>query len=227
MKYILALLALCALASAAFAAAPFTTYGQDNTSWNISTGGYSCADMIYDPATYTWGKGTETGVDSFAVKANIEMWLDMSYETNNIEFHIGKNPGPNPSFSSVVHGNLQSNNGMYIFVSKDNARPGEADLTTLKFKHNIFNGSSPANCPDIPVTWELRDTQDYRAGTYSTGGNNGQVYGITWLLDNGVQGNHPFDIRCTIKPDQYQPDGYYEMDPVLVASPPRWGCRPR
>ncbi len=60
---------------------------------------------------------------------------------------------------------------------------------------------------------------DFRLGAYSQGGNAGQLQGVTWLLANGVQCCHPFTIKVVIKPAFHQPDGRYEMDPLVTVAP--------
>jgi len=161
----------------------------------------------------------------FTVTADVEMWCDMYFDATDIYFHIGKDLGPDPKISATVNGWLNSNNGQWLFVSKPSFQPTPVGITTLQFKNNIFGGQSPnnqppnPNAPAIPIKWYLTDSGAEREGVYSTGGNNSQLYGVTWLLDQGLAGYHPFNIRCEIRPDRYQPDGDYEMDPILVSSP--------
>jgi len=224
MKHAFLILALVVLACSASMADPADGWGKFNDVEVITSGGYSAAGYVYQYPGYSWEMGTPTGIDGFTVTADIEMWMNMAFYANDIYFHIGKDLGPNPKVSANVGGYLSSNNGQWLFVSKPDAKPLEDDITKLYFQHNIFGGSSPSPplppAPPIPVAWFLTDNSGIeRAGTYSTGGNNSQLYGVTWLLDEGTAGIHYFNIRCEISPDRYQPDGYYEMDPVLVSSP--------
>jgi hypothetical protein len=200
---------------------PSAGWGYDDTNSSSATGAYTATGYIYRYPGYTWEMGVDDPVNGggFAVTADIEMWMSMNFAATEIYFHIGEDPGPSPEFNRDVNGWLSSNNGQYLFVTKEDQQPPQATITQLDFQHNIFGGSTPANCPPIPVEWWLSDSGAMRQGTYSTGGNNNQLWGVTWLIDNGTAGYHPFTIRCKIKPDRYQPDGYYEMDPVLVVSP--------
>lgn len=224
MRYIVALCALMLFAGAVFAAQGahnwrIPGFGQDNTNWVAADGGSSMSSYVYNPDTYTWDEGIPTGTDGFTVEADIEMWMSMAFNAQDIYFHIGADLGDNPTMSANVGGWLSSNNGQYLFVSKPDSQPSADDISKLMFKNNIFGGNTPANVTPIPVKWFCTDSTGEHEMSYSTGGNNGQLYGATWLLDNGATGLHIFNIRCQISPERYQPDGHYEMDPVLAASP--------
>jgi len=222
---ILAIAALLMVSAGAVLADPTPNgWGHDNTISSSASGTYTASNFVYDPGTYSWEQGVDDPVDGggFTVKCDIEMWLNMKFNAKDIYFHIGRDPGANPTLQQDVTGWLSSNNGQWLFVSKPTFKPLTDDITKLTFDHNIFGGASPGPTPPvaaISVEWWLADLGASRKGTYSTGGNNGNLYGVTWLLDNGATGTHNFTITCKIKPDQYQPDGQYTMDPVLVASP--------
>lgn len=211
-----------ALTAGAAAADPAADWGQDNTNWSSATGTYTASNFVYDWSEYTWEEGIEDPVDggNFTVRADIEMWMNLAFDATDIYFHIGQDPGTDPTQTQDVTGWLSSNNGQYLFVSKEGGLPSEEAVSTLVFQNDIGHREGQT-APDIPVTWSLDDGSEsgFVEGTYSTGGNAGQLYGFSWLLDDGAVGLHDFTIRCEIVPDRYQPDGYYEMDPVLVASP--------
>jgi len=209
-------LALCA---GAVWADPLPSFGHDNTNFATASGAYSASNYVYDWGTYTWEVGTETpiGGDGFTVTADIEMWMSMAFSATDIYFHIGQDTG-GASMDADVPGWLSSNNGQYLFVTKKNSQPTEDNITQLAFKNDIGHRSGQTANP-IPIEWWISDNSGWHQMTYSTGGNNSQVYGVQWLLDGGSTGTHNFTIKCRIKPDRFQPDGYYEMDPVLVASP--------
>ncbi len=231
MKHAFLILALVILACSATMADPAGGWGKFNDVKTVVSGGYTAAGYVYDPngGLGIWREGLDSGIDGFTVTADIEMWMSMAFYANDIYFHIGKDLGANPKVSAFAGGYLSSNNGQWLFVSKPDAKPLEDDITKLYFQHNIFGGSSPGPgslpvplppAPPIPVAWFLKDNSGIeRAGAYETGGNGGQLWGVAWLLDDGTAGMHNFTIRCEISPDRYQPDGYYEMDPVLVSSP--------
>ncbi len=183
---------------------------------------YSADGWIYDPSSYSWEHGTESGKSYMTVTADIEMYMSMELDATDIYFHIADD---GTEFEALVHGELCSNNGQYLFVSSE---LDTKDLTKLFFVQDIFgrtrawytaNGRPMPN--DIPVEWYLKDEcdADFRLGTYSQGGNAGQLYGITWLLCNGLQCCHPFDIKIIIRPEFHQPDGRYEMDPLVTVAP--------
>lgn len=224
MRYLIALLALTLFTGTVFAAGGYhnpkiPAWGGDNTNWASATGGSTEVNYVYDPATYSWEMGTSTGQVGFTVEADVEMWMNMVFNADDIYFHIGGDTGGAP-LSQSVNGWIQTNNGQYLFVSKPDPQPSEDDITKLVFKNNIFGGSSPTpTATPIPVSWFITDNSGEHPMVYSTGGNNGQLYGATWLLNNGAIGLMPFSIRCQILPERYQPDGHYEMDPVIAVSP--------
>lgn len=183
---------------------------------------YSATGYIYDPSTYSWEHGTETGKSYMTVTADIEMYMSMNLDATDIYFHIADD---GQEFEATVHGELCSNNGQWLFVSSE---LNTKDLTKLFFVQDIFgrtaawytaNGRPVPN--PIPVEWYLKDEcdADFRLGQYSQGGNAGQLWGVTWLLCNGVQCCHPFDIKIIIRPEFHQPDGRYEMDPLVTVAP--------
>ncbi len=216
---LLTLVAVFALSAGAAFGDPAAGWGKDNTNSSSASGAYTASNYVYDWSTYSWGLGDETGTDGFAVTADIEMWLDMAFSATTIYFHIGRDPGPSPTFHQDVSGWLASNNGQHLFVSKPpDFLPEEAEITKLVFKNDIGHRDGQT-ADDIDVNWLLDDGGGFVAGTYSDAGNNGQLSGVQWKLNGGAAGLHNFTIRCEITPDQYQPDGFYEMDPVLVASP--------
>ena len=183
---------------------------------------YDATGYIYDPSSYSWEHGTETGKSYMTVTADIEMYMDMHLDATDIYFHIADD---GTQYSAVIHGELCSNNGQWLFVSSE---LDTKDLTKLVFMEDIFgrdrqwytnNGRTLPN--DIPVEWWLKDEcdTDWREGAYSQGGNAGQLWGVTWLLCNGEQCCHPFRIKVIIKPEFHQPDGRYEMDPLVTVAP--------
>jgi hypothetical protein len=211
-------LALVLSVSAAWAD-PTAGWGKDNTNWSSATGAYTASQYVYEWDTYSWQEGSDAGTEGFAVTADIEMWLDMAFSATSIYFHIGHDPGPSPTFHRDVTGWLASNNGQHLFVSKPpEFLPEESEITKLVFMNDIGHREGQT-ADDIDVNWLLDDGGGFVAGTYSDAGNNGQLSGVQWKLNDGAVGYHTFTIRCEITPDRYQPDGFYEMDPVLVASP--------
>ncbi len=195
-------------------------FGHDNTNWSSATGEYTGSNFVYDWGDYAWVPGAETpGGDGFTVTADIEMWMNLYFGATDIYFHIGRDTLGAP-MDQDINGWLASNNGMYLFVSKGVApqQPSQDAISQLVFQNDIGHRAGQTADP-IPVEWWISDSTGWHQMTYSTGGNNGQLYGVQWLLDGGSRGLHNFTIRCRISPDRFQPDGYYAMDPVLVASP--------
>jgi len=177
---------------------------------------------IYDPNTFSWEHGTETGKSWFTVTADIEMYLSMNFEATDIYFHIDDD---RTEMEALVTGTLCSNNGQHLFVSSE---LDTKDLTKLFFVEDIFgrdvqwyqdNGRDVPN--PIPVEWYLKDELDseYRLGQYSQGGNAGKLWGVQWLIADGLPCCHDFTIKVVIYPEFHQPDGRYEMDPLVTVAP--------
>ncbi|MBN1466943.1 hypothetical protein JXA02_14410 [candidate division KSB1 bacterium] len=183
---------------------------------------YTATGWIYDPSTYSWEHGTESGKSYMTVTADIEMYMSMNLSATDIYFHIADD---GTEFEAIVTGQVCSNNGQWLFVSSE---LDTKDLTKLDFVQDIWgytkqyyidHGKTVPN--SIPVQWWLKDEcdTDFRLGQFSQGGNNGNLWGVTWLLCNGLQCCHPFQIKVIIKPEFHQPDGRYEMDPLVTVAP--------
>lgn len=219
MKRLLLIVAMLALAASVFGqTGSWYAWPKDfgrTGSWVEYATPYQANGWIYEPATYEWVGGSETGKAYFTVTCDIEMYMSMHFDASDIYFHIADD---RTSMSAYVNGWISSNNGQYLFVSSE---LDTKDLAHLKFVENIF-GTPQTGVADIPVEWWLTDETDggvYREGTYSTGGNNGNLHGITWLIAQGQPCTHYFTIRVDIKPAFHQPDGRYEMDPLVTVAP--------
>lgn len=224
MKYALIVLALVVLCTASMATpvtGPVGGWGKSTSVTATATGTYTMQGAIYDPnnGQGIWKSGTETGSDGFVVTADIEMWCSIYFAATDINFHIGQDLGDSPKVSAVIPGALNSNHGMWLFVTKKDQTPSSIDMSTLKFKNNVAGTDTPSVIPDIPVYWYLTDKAGEHDMNYSGDGNGGTLKGFSYRLDGGVNGYHDFQIRCEIRPNRWQQDGHYEMDPVLVGSP--------
>lgn len=184
---------------------------------------------VYDYSTFGWVGGSGDTAN-FDVKCDVEMWLNMGVNANNIYFHKANE---STSMEATVSGWLQSNNGQYLFVAVPpcTLADGQTEaqlLSNLYFVKDGLNRETATSgvAAPIPVKWWLRDDQagvggwtQFREGAFSDGGNNGQLHGMQWLLANGAAGLIKYEIKVAISPDAYQADGEYRMDPVLACAP--------
>ena len=182
---------------------------------------YDADGYIYNPVTYTWDHGTETGKSFMTVTCDIEMYMSMHLDATDIYFHIADD---RTSMSAYVNGWLASNNGQWLFVDSE---LGNKELNKLAFvadawgRDLAYHTANGLTVNDIPAEWFLKEPgdPDWRLGAASTSGNNGQLHGITWLLSDGQPCTHPFVIKIRITPEFHQPDGRYEMDPLVTVAP--------
>ncbi|MHB1458446.1 MAG: hypothetical protein ACYC0V_16180, partial [Armatimonadota bacterium] len=82
MKYALIVLALvvllCSASIAAVVTPPVNGYGHFNSVTASASGVYTSQGYVYDPLTYKWEMGTETGAPAgFTVTADVEMWCNL------------------------------------------------------------------------------------------------------------------------------------------------------
>ncbi|MBN2413442.1 hypothetical protein JXQ31_17320 [candidate division KSB1 bacterium] len=197
-------------------------WGTDNTSYVTTINPYLVTNSIYKVPGYSWELGTESGSDLITITCDIEMYLSMYLAASDVYFHIADN---RTSMDAYINGWLKSNNGQWLFVSSE---LGEKNLDELEYVTDVLGrtresleaAGKPVPSP-IPVNWFLKCSTDpdYIPGTASMSGNNEQLWGYTWLLEDGSVGQHNFTIKINIAPAEYQPDGRYEMDPVITASP--------
>ncbi|MBD3288686.1 hypothetical protein GF337_07790 [candidate division KSB1 bacterium] len=183
---------------------------------------YEATGYIYHPSTYTWEDGSETNDGLITITCDIEMYMSMHLDATDVYFHIADD---RTTMNAYINGWLASNNGQWLFVSSDQ---GNKDLDNLTFIEDIFGrdvawhtANSRTVPSDIPIEWYLKEPTDadWRPGTPSTSGNNDQLWGYTWLLANGEPCTHHFTIKIKIMPAFHQPDGRYEMDPLVTVAP--------
>lgn len=209
---------------------PDNGFGYDNTNSVSKAGSWSTSSAVYRVPAYAWFGGTGGGeAPGFTVTADVEMWMNMSLDATALYYHIGRDPGANPTMTSTIYGALASNNGQWLFITKPGGHATAAQLGVLDYTNDMF-GDGPTstralqNPRTIPVSWSVVSTttgSDVPAAdlAWSNGGNAGALSGLTWLADGGTTGLHTFKINCTIAPDRYQQDGHYEMDPIVVTTP--------
>lgn len=223
-----------ALGASAFAqlvpGAPANGWGKDISNYAVATGGpWALNNVVYVVPAYGWSSDPSGGSEfpGFTVTADIEMWASFALTNQAIYFHIGQNPGANPSMTASIGGSMVSNHGQWLTITTPGNKPTKAKLDNLEWVNNPQGqtrdaGNQPsAGIPaNIPVTWAVvSGTSGPQALAYSGGGNDDKLWGYAWLADGGTAGAHSFAISCTITPAQYQPDGHYQMDPIIVASP--------
>lgn len=202
---------------------PNVTYTNVYGSPSFETG------YIYDVG-YAWTGGTGT-LAPFAVKCDVEMWLNQGLNAANVYFHKADTT---TAMSATVSGWLESNNGQWLFVKVPDCAPtGTPPHTEQEILSNLYftkdglgrTTITSGIATPIPVTWELRDDAatgtwgSFTPGIFSTGGNNGQLHGMTWLLAGGGLGHINYEIKVSIAPAAYQADGEWRMDPVIACAP--------
>jgi len=224
MKRVILIAAILVIAVSAFGQGPgmnkFGYHWGTCQSYYEVANPYTATGYIYDPSTYSWVCGTSTGTDLITITCDIEMYMSMNLEGSDVYFHIADD---RQYMEALINGSLSSNNGQHLFVSDD---LGNKDLDQLEyvvdeFGRDIAYMNSKGYDTTIPVEWYLKEPLDpaYRPGQWSEGGNNGQLHGYQWLLSNGDPCTHPFIIKIVIRPGFHQPDGRYEMDPLVTCAP--------
>ncbi|KAA3613835.1 MAG: hypothetical protein DWQ05_16300 [Calditrichaeota bacterium] len=181
---------------------------------------YDAQGYVYDYSTYQWVGGTETNDGLITITCDIEMYMSMHLDATDVYFHIADD---RTAMAAYINGWLASNNGQWLFVSSD---LGNKDLDNLEyvvdgFGRDLAYMTGKGYTTTIPVEWLLKEPGDvdWRPGIASIDGNSGNLHGYTWLLSDGEPCTHPFTIKILIKPEFHQPDGRYEMDPLLTCSP--------
>jgi len=172
---------------------------------------------IYDYDDYKWIciKG-DPEIENITIVCDIEMYCSEELDANKVYFHIADNT---QEMKAVINGKLCSNNGQWVGLLFPPGK-GPENPPKLVFREDGFGRTFDENKPDpIPVEFWFKDcyNSEWREGKWDYG--NQTQWGIWWLVNNGEPCCCNFSILIKIKPKHHQPDGRYELDPILTAAP--------
>ena len=203
--------------------------GDYQTNWT-QVGGNQSWHGWWDNDDGRWVPTTGAGGDDgLMVTAYVELYASQTQMTEAV-FHWGALPFPPQS--AVLAGTIVQNHPCWVGIRKDGWV--EADKTTkgsnLYFQEDAMGGTTAKpdpgfdggtlgdNTDPIPVTFEVNvDGGSYFAMDW-TGGVGSANWG--WYTPGRMAvGTHNYNFKITATPDQYQPDGVYELDPQIIVVP--------
>jgi len=180
-------------------------WGTDMTNWQTPGGYYDTGWLIFRPGTGYVVKST--GELVVWEDLWVELWIEMEtrYILSSTNLQVHRVSGYS-DITWIINGQWWGNHPTYFFWDGDG---GNKDLFTLEFI-NAVAGASTGD--DITLTWRY----SIDSGTWY------DFYEMTWLHDWGFllpSGHFSFDIEMVADLVDYQHDGYYLFDPLMVCSP--------
>jgi len=204
--------------------------GDYQTNWT-SVGGSSAWHGWWDNDDGRWvpvaGAG---GDDGLKVAAYVELYASQTQVTEAV-FHWGALPFPPQS--AVLPGTIVQNHPCWLGIRKDGWEQADqaTDGSNLYFKRDAMGGTAAKddgegfgdiplgdNTNPIPIAFEI----NVDAGSYYPMNWSGGVGSANWgwySPGRMPKGTHDYNFKITATPDQYQPDGVYELDPQVIVVP--------
>lgn len=217
----------------------------DGPSGINAAGVNTAADANYTNWKYQYGAGTWGGVYtaqgwvtdpaatsgdmSLDVEADIEMYVSQTISFNKVYFHIG-NPftATTADKTAYVNGSMVCNNGQYIGISFLGTGKTLANFEKI---NNAFTGRIIGGMVSDRDVWrtqnnafDVRILLGYNGATqvpdaYGDGAHNTVHDTLWWLVNGGAPGSYSYAWQIELLCDATQPDGDYQLDPVVVAAP--------
>ena len=214
--------------------APIDATGQgpanpDWTNWKYQYGGSTWSGVYGDTG---WIEESSTGDSVLDVEADIEMYYSEEFSNNKIYFHLGNiYTATVADKTAYVNGTFTSNNGMYIGISF--AGTGKTEANMLKDGGGNFTGEvQDAMVGAIDVLGRDISSQNFNvlflldagAGwttpvSYGDGASGTIEDTLWWLVNGGAAGSYNVTWLVRMLPELHQPDGNYNLEPVVVVAP--------
>jgi hypothetical protein len=201
------------------------------TNWKYQYGGGTWSGVYRDDG---WLEVSTSGDSEIDIECDIEMYYSEEFNYNKIYFHLGNiYTATQADREATVTGTFTSNNGMWIGISFDGTGKTESDLlvdgggnytgevadamvgTVDVLGRDISAESFNAKIllsSDAGTTWNPPDT-------FGTGASGTILNTLWWLVNGGAAGTHNVMWSIEMLPDTHQPDGNYNWDPAIVATP--------
>ena len=200
-----------------------TATGADSmTNWQYQYGDLSWYRGVYT-ATTGWLEESSDGDMSLEIECDIEMYIYEWIQNHKIYFHIG-NPftATTSDKTAYVQLGFASNNGMYIGFSFDSEKtfdPVDGKLVgAMKSERTMYKAQDESF--DLLLEMSEDGGTTYRkADSYGEGAHGTITDTIWWKINSGAPGTYNLLCRVRLLIDEYQPDGDYYLDPVLVTTP--------
>jgi hypothetical protein len=219
------------------AAGKNTDAGADWKNWKYQYGGGTWSGVYGGgpTGTGTGGGWIEAGADGdpvIDIEADIEMYYTETFSDNKIYFHLGNiYTADAAAKTAYVNGSFTSNNGMWIGISFEGANKDETNMekdSGGNYTGRVLNGmvgsrdvmGRSISTESFDVFFALHDGTGWTApGSYGDGASGTVTDALWWLVNGGAAGTYNVTWKVVIEPDTHQPDGNYNLDPAIVATP--------
>jgi hypothetical protein len=203
----------------------------NSTNWKYQYGSGSWSG-VYSWDGDAWVEEVSTGDENLDVECDIEMYASTTTEDNKIYFHLG-NPyeATVAEKTALVSGTMRSNNGQYLGISfygtsKDEdsfEEDGGGNYTGRIFDAmvgtvDIGGRDISSEAFDIVITMDNGTGGGYQPPvTYGAGAHETEPDCLWWA----AMGPGSFNLtwKIVIEPATHQPDGNYNLDPLMVVAP--------
>ena len=200
----------------------------NSTNWKYQYGGTATWSGVYSWDSSAWVETTSTGDENLDVECDIEMYCSTSITDAKVYFHFGNiyNLTSNDK-KATVSGTMTANNGQWIGISFAGSTKdaGDFNLTTGVITDAMIG---TVDCGGRDISGEAFDIKllmdDGFSGyvpaqSYGDGAHSSITDTLWWLVNGGAPGSYSVSWLIELLPATHQPDGNYNLDPTIVASP--------
>lgn len=208
---------------------PFADPDNSWLNWKYQYGGGSWSGVYGDSG---WIEESTSGDSVIDIECDIEMYYSESFSNNKIYFHLGNlYTATSTDKTAYVAGTFTSNNGMYIGICFTGTGKDETNMEgdgSGGYTGRVFDamvGTVDVLGRDISgESFDCEFLLDWGTGwnppvTYGDGASGTIHDTLWWLVGSGAPGTYNVTWRVRMLPETNQPDGNYNLDPVVVAAP--------
>ena len=205
----------------------------NSTNWKYQYGSGSWSG-VYSWDSNAWVEVTSDGDEQIEIECDIEMYCECTTSNNKVYFHLG-NPyaASEADKTAYVNGTMNTNNGQWIGISFAGTDKTVDDFETDlagDFTGRILGGMvgsldiRGADISDqsfdlvVTMTWDA-GANWHVPGSYGDGAHSTITDTLWWLVNAGAPGQYTIQWKFVLEPPADQPDGNYELDPMVVVAP--------
>lgn len=181
-----------------------------------------------------WAAEVSGGDSEVEIEADVEMYASTTTSNNKIYFHLGNvDAATSGDLTAYIDGTLVSNNGQYVGISflgqgktSDDFETDNGDLTgviTGGMQSDRHSYGTQNEAMDVKFLMKWNGTGGNSGGfvapsNFGAGAHGTITKALWWKVTSGA-GSYTLQWQVRLLPDDYQADGDYYIDPVVVTAP--------